>query len=451
MGVTATLPATVIDVEPGREATCDVTITNTGGIVDLFTVEVVGEAAAWTQAEGPEGRPEISLMPGQAGTVTLRFRPPRSTDIPVGEVPFAVRVFSQGDPHGSDVEEGTVRVGAFCAITAELSPAIAEGSTKAKYEVIVDNAGNHPVDVELRPTDLNNNLDFRLDRTRFTLEPGTAGFIALRARPRQRFLRGQPKRHPFTVLAVLSVGDPRSIDGTMVQRQLLPRWLVPALIALLLLAGVLTALWLAVLRPAVQSTARAAAEQKAVEQVNEQVAGVKNAAEQAGTQADTAQKAAGQAEVKANEALKAQGIDPTSVTGGSGSPPTRVSSAAAGGTPTDFRIPEDASIATNAGSSRNFTFTPGDGSKTLLVTDLVLQNPRGDRGTLQILRDKDGSQTVLLEVGLNNFRDLDQHWVQPWQFRPGENIVVSVNCENPPEAGSGCTPAVSFSGRLLDS
>jgi hypothetical protein len=26
-----------------------------------------------------------------------------------------------------------------------------------------------------------------------------------------------------------------------------------------------------------------------------------------------------------------------------------------------------------------------------------------------------------------------------------------VNCENPPEAGAGCTPAVSFSGRLLDS
>ncbi|MDQ3029804.1 MAG: hypothetical protein M3R09_07225 [Actinomycetota bacterium] len=82
----------------------------------------------------------------------------------------------------------------------------------------------------------------------------------------------------------------------------------------------------------------------------------------------------------------------------------------------------------------------------------MLQNPFGDSGILRIIREvsregEDPEQTVLLEVGLNNFRDLDYHFVQPLRFQPGETIVLAVNCQTPPPRAR-CTPSASFSGRI---
>ena len=88
-----------------------------------------------------------------------------------------------------------------------------------------------------------------------------------------------------------------------------------------------------------------------------------------------------------------------------------------------------------------------DAKKTLVITDLVLQNPRGDAGTLRLLRDANGKKNILLEVGLGNFRDLDHHWLQAWRFQPGEKVVLAVRCQNPGDRGH-CTQSVSFSGRI---
>jgi type II secretory pathway pseudopilin PulG len=430
MGASATLSTSANTVQPGQEATCQVVVANTGTVVDHFAIEVVGDAAAWTVAEPPS----VNLMPGESATVTLRFAPSRSADITSRSVPFAVRVSSREEPSGSVVEEGMVDVAPFTEVTIELVPTTAEGGTKAKYEVVLDNAGNHQVDLELNPVDPEDQLEFRLARSRFTLDPGTAAFVPLRVRPRNRFLRGQPQRHPFQVFASLGYGDPLAADGVMVQRQLLPKWLVPVLIASLVAAVALVALWLGILRPAVKSAARAAAAEQATE--------LKSSAQEARAEAGAAKQEAAQAKQNADRALIAQGLNPTDTNAPITSTPAVPSTQ-----PIDFRIAANAPIVTDVRSFREFSFTPEDASKTLLITDLVLQNPRGHSGTLQIRRDKDGTKTVLLEVGLNNFRDLDQHWVEPWRFGPGEKVVVAVSCQNPRELGN-CTPAVSFSGRL---
>jgi type II secretory pathway pseudopilin PulG len=431
MGASATLSTSVNTVQPGQEATCQVVVANTGTVVDHFTVEVVGDAAAWTVVEPPS----VNLMPDESATVTLRFAPPRSAEVASRSVPFAVHVSSHEEPSGSVVEEGTIDVAPFTEVTIELVPPRAEGSRKANYEVVLDNAGNHQVDLELNPVDPEDQLVFRLARSRLALDSGTAAFVSLSVRPRHRFLRGQPQRHPFQVFASLGYGDPLVADGVMVQRQLLPRWLVPALIAALVAAVALVALWLGLLRPAVKSAARAAAAEQATE--------LKSSAQEARADAGAAKQEAAQAKQNADRALIAQGLNPTDTN----APPITSTPAVPATQPIDFRIPTNAPIVTDVRNFREFSFTPEDTSKTLLITDLVLQNPRGNSGTLQIRRDKDGTKTVLLEVGLNNFRDLDQHWVQPWLFRPGEKVVVAVSCQNPPELGN-CTPAVSFSGRL---
>ncbi|MGW4057028.1 COG1470 family protein [Amycolatopsis sp. NPDC004747] len=442
MGATATLSEAGLVAEPGQETSCTVTIRNAGQVVDQFTVDVVGDASGWATAEPAT----VNLMPGETGTVTVRFAPPRSSDVPAGTIPFGVRVFSSEDPAGSVVEEGSVELGAFTEVTAEIVPAKVEGSSKADFEVAVDNRGNRPVAVELSPLDPEDELDFRLERDRAELAPGTAAFVRMRAKPRKRFLRGQPVRHRFQVFVAADGNEPLKTEGTMVQRQLLPKWLLPALIALLVALLALATLWFTVLRPAVKSAAREAAQEQNHEIVK--------AAQDAGAGADQAKKNAEQAKQNSEQAMKAVGLtppgDPSATPGtgpGPGTPPTRVSNAAADGTPTDFRVAADAKIDSNVNKFAEFPYTLPDETKTLVITDLILQNPRGDTGTLRLLRDAGGTKTVLLEVGLSNFRDLDHHWLQAWRFQPGEKIVLAVSCQNPGDRGR-CTPSVSFSGRI---
>lgn len=439
MGASATMSTSVIAVEPGHEATCPVVVTNNGVVVDHFVIEVVGDAAPWTVAEPPA----VNLMPGESTTVVLRFAPPRSAGIGSRSIPFGVHVSSQDQPAGSVVEEGTVEVAAFTEVAIELTPAKAEGSRAARYEVVVDNAGNHPVDVELRAIDREDGLTFRFDRSRFVLDSGTAAFVPLRARPRRRFLRGEPRRHTFQVFAATGYGAPLSTEGTMVQRQLLPRWLLPALVALVVLAAALAALWFAVLRPAVKTVARSAAAEQAAAQSSELKAAAAQQAQGARQEASQAKQEAAQAKQNANRALEAQGLSPDDPN----ALPKPLGGASAG-EPVDFRIAANAPIVTDVRRFTQFAGSPVEEGKTLLITDLILQNPRGDTGTLQILRQSnDDKPVLLLEMGLGNFRDLDEHWVQPWRFRAGEKIVVAVSCQNPSERGA-CTPAVSFSGRV---
>ncbi|MGW5721602.1 COG1470 family protein [Amycolatopsis sp. NPDC003865] len=440
MGATATLSETGLVAEPGEETTCSVTIRNAGQVVDQFAVDVVGDASGWATAEPAT----VNLLPGETGTVTVRFAPPRSSDVPAGTIPFGVRVFSSEDPAGSVVEEGTVRLGAFTEVTAEIVPAKVEAGSKADFEVAVDNRGNRPVAVELSPLDPEDELEFRLERERADLAPGTAAFIRMRARPRKRFLRGQPVRHRFHVFVVADGGEPLKTEGTMVQRQLLPKWLLPALAALLVLLLALVTLWFTVLRPAVKSAAREAAQEQNQEIVK--------AAQDAGAGADQAKKNADQAKQNSEQAMKAVGLTPPGETSGGGTAndgttPNPSRGNAATGTPTDFRVAADANIDSNVNRFAEFPYTMPDPGKTLVITDLILQNPRGDTGTLRLLRDSGGTKTVLLEVGLANFRDLDHHWLQAWRFQPGEKIVLAVSCQNPGDRGR-CTPSVSFSGRV---
>lgn len=437
MGATATLSEAGLVAEPGEETQCSVTIRNAGQVVDQFTIDVVGDASGWATADPPT----VNLMPGETGTVTVRFAPPRSSDVPAGTIPFGVRVFSSEDPAGSVVEEGTVEVGAFTEVTAELVPAKAEGSSKADFEVAVDNRGNRPVAVELSPLDPEDELDFRLERDRADLAPGTAAFIRMRAKPRKRFLRGQSIRHRFQVFVTADGGEPLKTEATMVQRQLLPKWLLPVLAALLVILLALVTLWFTVLRPAVKSAAREAAQEQ-----NQQIV---KAAQDAGAGADAAKKNADQAKQNSEQAMKAVGLTPPGDNpapgSGPGTTPTRASNAPADGTPTDFRVAADANIDSNVNRFAEFPYTLPDPNKTLVITDLVLQNPRGDTGTLRLLRDSGGTKSVLLEVGLANFRDLDHHWLQPWRFGPGEKVVLAVSCQN---TTGHCTPSVSFSGRV---
>ncbi|HEX4704577.1 MAG TPA: hypothetical protein VH352_20790, partial [Pseudonocardiaceae bacterium] len=202
-----------------------------------------------------------------------------------------------------------------------------------------------------------------------------------------------------------------------------------------------------ILRPTIMSAARTE-----VAAQTDHLAAVADSAQQQAKQAAKVASSAQQA-VSGGKAPGAAGGGG----GGSGSAPLAAAAAVpvpAGSTTTatDFRIEADTTI--TAGDTHTFvTFQQNPqqpANSTLLVTDIILQNPFGDGGLLRIQR---GDATdVLIEVGLGNYRDLDYHFVQPLVFTPDKPLDVSVNCQAAGTTGPNdrkCHPAVYFSGQLI--
>lgn len=440
MGATTSLASRQLSVTPGQSVEAKVLVRNNGTLVDQFTLDIVGDSREWTEIE-----PRVmNLMPGTEGEATVTFAPPRESSVLAGQVPFGVRVLSREDPPNSSVAEGVVDVEPFMDLQLELSPKTSKCRSKAVHEVIVDNAGNYPIPVEVITNDPEEQLKLSLDHSSLVVQPGTSAFLKLRAKPHDRFLRGQDKRLPFAVTATAPDQPPINAEGTVVQRQLLPKWLLPVAVATLAAAVALTVLWFTLVKPTVQTSAREAAK----EQAKAENAAMMEQVDQAAAKADKAEDTAAKAEKKVDD-MAESGAGTGTGGGGRGATEGPNGVDISSGQAVDFRITADADPTTDAEDFESFKTPDGviPADKTLVVTDIILQNPRGDAGTLQIKRGDD----VLYETGLANFRDLDFHFLEPLVFSPDKPLTVDVSCQLPggasPATGT-CRPSVSFSGRL---
>jgi hypothetical protein len=434
MGATTSLASRQLSVTPGGSAEATVQVRNNGTLVDQFTVDVVGDAKDWTEVE-----PRImNLMPGQDGQIRVKFAPPRNSSVPAGFVPFGVRVLSREEPQGSVVEEGAIQVEPFTDLQVEMTPKSSRCRSKARHEVVVDNSGNYPIPVELIANDPDEQLKLSIDHSALTVQPGTSAFLKLTAKPHDRFLRGAERRHPFQVTALAGDIPPTTVQGTVIQQQMLPKWLLPALIALIALAVVAVTLWFTVLKPTVVSAARETAKTEAAAAQQK----LEEKADNADKRATAAEQRAAAAEQKAAGNPAPGGPVAPPVTGPNGVDISK-------GTAFDTRIALEVTANSNPNS---FTTSanadpavPAD--KTLVITDLLLQNPHGDTGTVRIMR----GDKVLYEFGLANFRDYDYHSIAPLTFGQGQKLQVAVNCQTPgaPEPATGkCKVSVTFSGRI---
>lgn len=444
VGVVATIENVSLTADPGSETGCEVRVRNTGQVVDRVSLEVLGAAADWARVEPPE----LNLLPGTDAAVRVLFRPPRSSDVLAGDVDFAVRARSQEDPEGSVVEEGTVTVTPFSELLAELTPRAARGRRVAKFRFVVSNLGNHPVTAEVSALDPDEELEFTLRPEAVLARPGTATIVKLRAAPKKRFVKGPDRTLPFQGFVLPEVAEPVTVDGAVIQRQMMPKWLLPAIALVVAGAAVLVALWFLLLKPTVQSSA-----QQAVAQQSQALASSASAASQAAVQAnkaaDNANAAAGGGSSGNGSGSGSGGSRPAGA-GGSGSAggsggtaagggAAGTPGAAVGGTPVSALLQANAKPTTTA-TFTTYTYTLPAGQSTLNVSDLVLQNPMGDSGILQVR----AGGTALLEFGLDNFRNLDLHYVQPLAFTTQAPLVLAVECLN--TTATNCTAAVSFSG-----
>jgi hypothetical protein len=421
--VAAAVASSVGEVEPGQSAKWTYRIRNTGQIVDRLLIDVVGDAKGWATA-APN---ELNLFPGAEGEVTVTFAPPRSSSVRAGEVPFAVRIVSTEDTAGSIVEEGTLRVLPFDDIKAEAVPRNIRLRRRGATELAVDNAGNQPRAVQFFVEEPDEQLRVSVLPDGLMLEPGRATFSKVVVRPRRTFWKGPPKSLPFQISVVHEdrTGPPVYADAVVLQEQLLPSWLFKAIALAIAAAIALFILWQTLFKAQLRSAARDA---------------VKPQVQAAAASANQAKKSAQQAQAAGGGGGGG---------GGGGAPPTTVPQAELGGIAgvlargdaTDFRVSAPANATPGSPLSAAVSGPATPAGKILLLTDLVFQNPNGDTGIIQVLK----GDSVLFEIGLANFRDLDYHFVAPIEYKAGDAPKIKVRCDTTTSNGP-CTASAYFAG-----
>ncbi|MFJ9777605.1 hydrolytic protein [Kitasatospora sp. NPDC101157] len=478
MTTSAELGLPALTVAPGGVATTTLTVRNDLDIVEAYTLEAVGDCAAWTTVEPAR----VSLYPGTSETVTVRVAPPRSSAARAGEFPLGIRVLPTERPELVTVPETTVTVTPFHELQAALAPRRRRGWLRGRYRTSVRNLGNTPGTVALTPGQAGEELRFRTTPERLRLEPGESGELRLQARARKLIWFGKPASWPFEVTvgpeqgatgrdadgeaaAAGGTGTPDAqgarggrdsrdsrdskgadgkgasastealtpvqrvaLDGEFIQLPVFPKWLLALLAALL----ALLLAWFALVRPAVRSSAKQAAEQAVAQQSATPAPGV-----------------------------VAPGGAPTAPSGGNpggqgrpaaGQPSTGGRAPGAGlaepGTGRQSSATIDVTTSNSSSSTGSYQVPHG---KVFDITDIVAANFQGDQGLLTITAGKQTITTIALET----FRNQDYHWVTPIQVPEDQAVTATVTCESPGTPASGkqadtCHELLNISGTVSD-
>ncbi len=464
MGTTVSVIDTVLSVEPGSSVSTVMRVRNTGDVVDEFTFQPLGDAAAWISV-APSS---IRLFPGTDESVTVSIAPPRRADSAPGIVDWAVRAVPKEDPDASTVVEGTVDIAMFTDVDVEMQPEIGHGRTTGRFELAVDNRGNIAVPVRITGTDSEQALEFDITPAVIDCEPGTTRFAKVKVKPAKRLWRGAPKTHPFELLAEpqlvflddsmvvpdspaelpppdgaeagsepatvalasrpLPVASPMTVTGTYVQTAILPKWFWKAVLAALALLLLLWILWQTLFKPTIESAAREIAVDEVAE-VQDELAAIDDKVDAAAV-ADAVENQQTDDEIAALEETVADDGAGSGALGNVFNETTE---------PSNFRLavtaaPGAVGTTPSAGLAADTTFT---------LTDVILQNPRGDLGIISIQL----GGVPIIESTLGSFRDLDFHFVAPFVSDSSTPLSVVVECDAVQiPADGGCSPAVSFSG-----
>ncbi|MEV6144719.1 hydrolytic protein [Streptomyces sp. NPDC051992] len=434
MTTSAELETPTVTVSPGAEATTTLTVRNDGDIVEAYTLEVVGDCAAWSTVEPAR----VSLYPGTSEVVTVRLAPPRSHEVRAGEIPLGVRVLPTEHPESVAVPEATVVVAPFHELRAELDPRRRSGWLGARFRTSVQNRGNTAVDVSFAGKQAGEELRLAFTPGQRRLEPGESAEVGLRIRARKLIWFGKPVTWPFEAEAtegaerdtdVEQAGRSETLPGEFAQLPVLPRWLLIVLAALL----ALLLAWFALLRPAVRSTAKQAAHEAAQEKTPP---GDRQGSATGGGTGDPGGQGDGKGQGKPNGS------------GGSGSGGS--GSGSGGGTGGTEQSSATIDVQTGSGAQKKGIYRVPQG-KVFGITDIVVANFQGDEGVLTISFGKRKITTIALET----FRNQDYHWVTPIEIQENDTVTASVTCAKPGTPATGtqaseCHQVLNVSGVLSD-
>ncbi len=223
------MQTTQLSVNPGERAVTSLTLLNQGSIVDHFNVAVDGIPAEWVTLP-----PIVQLMPGQQQDVTLTLHPPRSPSAQAGRYSMNVRVFSRDLPAQAVEVNASLTVAPYSQFTSSLHPQKIKAGKPT--QVTIRNEGNFPETFTLRGADRANELVFEPPQAQVRVSQGESAAAEIIARPIKRRFIGGTKTQPFNVQIAPSQGAPQTHAGELVSRAVIPTWVPPLFLTLLLIA-----------------------------------------------------------------------------------------------------------------------------------------------------------------------------------------------------------------------
>lgn len=422
MTTVAVLEQEIVSLDAGERASLPLEVRNVGDTVEDYHLELVGVPAQWTTIDPSD----FTLYPGTSTVATLEVHPPRSSEVPAGQMRFGIRVIPVDHPEEAVVPEAVVEVLPFLETTAELVPHTSRGRLGATHQVAVDNRGNVPVTALLTLTDPGQLLRTNPTAPGVSVAPGQAVFADLRVKPASLLWRGTPRTIPFAVTVSPQDSPSVTLEGGHLQEPVIPPWLGKALLALLALLLLLAALWFWLLKPAIQSAAKEAAAES-----------IGAPAAEAATSAQSAEAAQGEAAVAAQEAADSAAEAKAIAEG-----PARTKTVTE---PFSERLEVDSTPGESNSDSKSIP-----NGQSLRLSDLVLENSQGDEGLMQV----SVNGNVVLEQALESFRTTDYHFVSPFVAPENSEVTLTVVCRkagappglSPPPAI--CHNAMTFGGPL---
>jgi len=388
-----------VDVTPGSVAVLQLTVVNLSNTTDSFVLTPAGMAAAWTTITPAT----ITLFGGTQQDVDVRIAPPMLPSTSAGPTSLSVRVVPQNDPDEVRSVETLLNVAdSFDRRIDMLQPA-QRGRYGAVYEIMLENRGNTQATCRMHLIDPSGRVEADFDPPTAGVEPGASTLV--RARVRAKGL--QWERRSRTVAFRIDADEPgsptASANATFVQAPILPERLFGRAMAALGLAALALLAWVAVVKPAVR---------------------------------DAADDAVRDAMPASTTVVGGGTVNPDDPTPSTTVPSEQV------GTITNLRLP----VAVAVGQTDAARYTVPAGQK-LHITDIVVQNPNGDQGTLLVQLNT----VTLLEFRLDNIiGDSAVPLVTPIEFLSGDQLVVTVTCGGVGDPTiSTCSQAVFASGVLL--
>lgn len=394
-----------VTVRPGSSTSLSLAVENVSERTQSYSVIPAGLTAGWTTVT----RPNITLFGGSRDVVEVVVTPPAIHSTTSGPTSLTIRVIPQDVPDDAVLAETIIEIAPFDDRRITTLQPVQRARRRATYEFMVENHGNNLASCRLHLIDASERVDGSFDPPAVGVSPGSASLVRLNLHTKWRPLRRAERQLDFEIEATEPDHDPASGRATLIQPPTVSARALGRLLALAAAVAAIVLAWIGVVRPELRDAAERA--------VDDRVADI--------------------------EAL----ASPTTIVPTSTVPvDVAVAQGAVAeiGEPASFRIAVDVGIAQERSDS--ISIPPDRGFH---LTDTVLQNPNGDLGNAQLLRN--GEVLYRWDLGAMNSANEFQPRITPIPFEPGDNLVLAVICDAAGRpSGTGCEIAALVAGRLVD-
>ena len=386
-----------VEIAPGTTAVLQLTVVNLADTTDSFVITPVGMPAAWTTV-----RPAtLTLFGGTQQVVDIEVSPPVLATTIAGPTALSVRVVPHHDPDNLNTAETTLIIGeSFDRRLNVLQPAL-RGRRTATFDMMLENRGNTLATCRMHLVDPSGRIEGQFDPPAAGVEPGSSTLVRMKVRAKAPQWQRNPRTIAFRIDADQPGTQTATAPATFVQTPVVPENVVGRAVGVGAILVGLAIAWVGIVKPAVHDAAR--------------------------------------------EAVRDIAPSATSIGSGTAVPgnSTDTSVSASKGDLTTISLPS--SVPQGQTASNQFTVPAG---KKLRVTDIIVQNPNTDQGTLIVSVNGNG----LLNYNLSQmFADVDQAFVTPVELQSGQQLTISVTCDGVGNlAANACQPNVFVSGVLVD-